>query len=133
MAVLLNKAYGGHVAGSIREFSAELEAALIAQGIASASVIASVTTGAQNVGGAYSGTVAFAIGAASLVITSDIIKANTKVHAAVAQAAADSTLLRIERIVSSDGSVTLYGTAAATAVTLVDWAILPTVGLVPAQ
>ncbi len=132
MAVLLNKAYGGHVAGSIREFSSELEAALIAQGIASASVVASVTTGAQT-SNTWSGTAAIAIGASSVVITNDIIKANSKVWAVVAQAAADGTLLRVERVVAADGSVTIYGTANATAITLIDWAILPTVGLMPAQ
>jgi hypothetical protein len=132
MAVLLNKAYGGHVAGSIREFSSELEAALIAQGIATASVVASVTTGAQT-SESWSGTAAIAIGASSVVITNALIKANSKVWAVVAQAAADSTLLRIERVVTADGSVTIYGTANATAITLVDWAILPTVGYTPAQ
>jgi hypothetical protein len=132
MAVLLNKAYGGHVAGSIREFSSELEAALIAQGIATASVVASITTGAQT-SDSWSGTAAIAIGASSVVITNSLIKANSKVWAVVAQAAADGTLLRIERVVTADGSVTIYGTANATAITLVDWAILPTVGYTPAQ
>lgn len=132
MAVLLNKSYQGRLAGTVAEFSAELESALVAQGIASVSA-AAITTGAQNVGSTYSGTVSFAIGAASLVLTSDIIKANSKLVAYVSQAAADSTLLRIERIVCADGSATLYGTAAATAATQVDWAIVPTLGLVPAQ
>lgn len=132
MAVLLNVAYGGHVAGSIREFSSELETSLIAQGLARASVIGSVTTGAQT-SNTWSGTAAVPIGASSVVITNDIVKANSKVWAVVAQAAADGTLLRVERIVCADGSFTIYGTANATAITLIDWAILPTVGLTPAQ
>jgi len=132
MAVLLNKAYAGSAAGSIREYSAELEAALIAQGIATASTVASITTGAQT-SDTWSGTAAIPIAAASVVITNALIKANSKVFAVVSQAAADSTLLRVERIVPADGSVTIYGTAAATAITLVDWAILPTVGYTPAQ
>ena len=132
MAVLLNKAYGGNNAGVVREFPSELEAALVAQGIASASAIASTTVGAQT-SNTWSGTAAIAAGASSVVITNDIIKANSKVWAVVAQAAADGTLLRVERVVPADGSVTIYGTANATATTLIDWAILPTVGLTPAQ
>lgn len=132
MAVLLNKAYAGNAAGSIREFTAELEAALIAQGIASASVVGSVTTGAQTTN-TWSGTAAIAIGASSVVITNDLIKANSKVWAVVAQAAADGTLLRVERVVCADGSVTIYGTANATAITLIDWAIIPSIGFTPAQ
>jgi len=133
MAVLLNRAYQGRLAGTVNEFTAEVEAALIAQGLATASVIGSATTGNQNVGSTYSGTVAIAAGSSSVVLTSDIIKANTKVWAAVAQAAADGTLLRVERVLTADGQVTIYGTANATATTLIDWAIIPTLGLVPAQ
>lgn len=132
MAVLLNKAYAGSVAGSIREYSAELEAALIAQGIATASVVGSVTTGAQT-SDTWSGTAAVPIGASSVVITNSLITANSKVWACVAQAAADGTLLRVERVLCAAGSVTIYGTANATAITLIDWAILPTVGYTPAQ
>jgi hypothetical protein len=132
MAVLLSKAYGGHAAGTIREFSSELETALIAQGIATASVVASITTGAQT-SDTWSGTVAVPIAGASLVVTNSLVKANSKVWACVAQASADGTFLRVERVVCADGSFTIYGTAGATAVTLVDWALLPTVGLQPAQ
>lgn len=132
MAVLLARAYGGHAAGTVREFSSELEASLIAQGLATASVVGSITTGAQTAN-AYSGTVAVPIGSSSVVVTNDIVKANSKVWACVAQAAADGTLLRVERVLCADGSFTIYGTANATAVTLIDWAILPTVGSTPAQ
>lgn len=132
MAVLLNRAYGGHAAGTVREFSAELEANLIAQGLASASVVGSITTGAQT-SDTWSGTVAVPIGSSSVVVTNSLVKANSKVWAVVAQAAADGTLLRVERVLCADGSFTIYGTANATAVTLIDWAILPTVGMTPAQ
>jgi hypothetical protein len=132
MAVLLLKAYAGSAAGAVREYSSELEAALIAQGIASASTVASVTTGAQT-SDTWSGTAAIAAGASSVVITNALIKANSKVWAVVGQAAADGTLLRVERVVPADGSVTIYGTANATATTIIDWAILPTVGYTPAQ
>ena len=131
MTVLLNKAYGGSATGTIREFSSELEDALVAQGIASASV-ATVTTGAQT-SDTWSGTAAVPIGSSSVVVTNNLVKANSKVWAVVAQATADGTLLRVERVVPADGSFTIHGTANATAVTIIDWAILPTVGLNPAQ
>lgn len=132
MAVTLLKSYAGNNAGTVREFSKELEAALVAQGLANASVVGSVSTGAQTCN-TWSGTVAVPIGASSVVVTNDIVKANSKVWAVVSQATADGTLLRVERIVPADGSFTIYGTANATAITLIDWAILPTVGLNPAQ
>jgi len=67
------------------------------------------------------------------VITNDIVKANSKVWAVVGQAAADGTLLRVERVVPADGSFTIYGTANATATTIIDWAIIPAIGFTPAQ
>ena len=132
MAVLLLKPYQGYPSGSTVELSAELEASLIAQGLASASTAASITTGAQTFNG-YSGTAAIPAGSSSVVITNSLITANSKVWACVAQATADGTLLRVERVVTAAGSVTIYGTANATATTLIDWAILPTVGFTPAQ
>lgn len=132
MAILLSKAYNGCAAGSVQEFTAELEAALIAQGFGTASVVTSITTGAQS-SNLYSGTAAVAIAAASVVITNPIITANSKVWACVAQAAADGTALRVERVVPAAGSVTIYVTAGATAATYIDWAILPTVGSTPVQ
>jgi hypothetical protein len=132
MAVLLNRSYGGFSAGSTAEFTAEVEAALIAQNLASSASVANVTTGAQT-SNTWSGTAAIPIGSSSVVITNSLITANSKVWAVVAQAAADGTLLRVERVVPAAGSVTIYGTANATAVTLIDWAILPTLGFTPAQ
>lgn len=132
MAILLNRAYQDYPAGQIVELTLEVEAALVAQGLAATATIANVTTGAVTTN-ALSGTVAFAAGAASLVITNSKIVANTKMHAVVAQAAADGTLLRIERIVCAAGSATLFGTAAATATTLVDWAIINPPGMTVAN
>ena len=67
------------------------------------------------------------------MVTNNLVTANSKVWAVVAQASADGTLLRVERVLTADGSFTIYGTANATAVTLIDWALLPTVGMQPAQ
>ena len=52
------------------------------------------------------------------------VNANTYVTAVVSQAAADGTLLRVERVVPAAGSFTIYGTAGATAATTVDWSIV---------
>ena len=132
MAVLLNRSYGGYNAGATVELTAELEAALIAQGIAATASVANLTTGAVTAN-VYQGTVAIAAGSSSVVITNSILTANSKVWAVVSQAAADGTLLRVERVVPAAGSVTIYGTANATATTFIDWAILPTIGQSPAQ
>lgn len=131
MAVTLLRAYGGTPAGQVVEFTSELETALVAQGIASTASVANVTTGAQTQN-TFSGTAAIAAGSSSVVITNSNITANSKVWAVVAQAAADGTLLRVERVVPAAGSVTIYGTAAATATTLIDWAIINTPGATPA-
>lgn len=122
MTVLLNRAYGGAAAGAILSFTSELEAALIAQGLASASTRALTTTGAQTQN-ALQGTAAIAAGASSVVITNNLVDANSHVTAKVAQAAADGTLLRVERVLCAAGSFTIFGTANATATTLIDWEI----------
>lgn len=122
MTVLLNRSYGGTAAGQVVSFTTELEAALIAQNIATASTRASTTTGAQTQN-ALQGTAAIAAGASSVVITNSLVDANSHVTAKVAQAAADGTLLRVERVVCAAGSFTIYGTANATAATLIDWEI----------
>jgi hypothetical protein len=122
MTVSLNRSYGGAAAGQVVSFTSELEAALIAQNLATASTRASTTTGAQTQN-ALQGTAAIAAGASSVVITNSLVDANSHVTAKVAQAAADGTLLRVERVVCAAGSFTIYGTANATATTLIDWEI----------
>ena len=67
-----------------------------------------------------------------MVITCSLVTASSKVSAYVSQTAADGTLLRVERVVPAAGSFTIFGTANATAATVVDWAIIPAFG-VPAQ
>ena len=123
MTISLNKAYGGAPAGAIVSFTSELEAALIAQGLAVASTRANTSTGAQTQN-TLQGTAAIPAGASSVVITNSLVDANSHVVAKVAQAAADGTLLRVERVVCAAGSFTIYGTANATATTLIDWEIV---------
>lgn len=128
MSVLLNRAYSGHAAGTVATLPAQLEAALIAQGIATASSKANVAAG-NLVANVAAGTAAIAIGASSVVITSDKITAASKVFATISQAAADGTLTSIQRVVPADGQVTIYGNANATAKVLVDWSIIPQPGM----
>lgn len=122
MTVLLNRSYGGVPSGQVVSFTSELEAALIAQGLAAASTRATTTTGAQTQN-ALQGTCAAAAAAASVVITNNLVDANSHVTAKIAQAAADGTALRVERITCAAGSFTIFLTAAATATTLIDWEI----------
>jgi hypothetical protein len=123
MAVLLNKAYNGYLSGTVVNLPTNVETALVASGLASASTRASTTTGAVTYNG-LQGTCAVAAGASSIVITTNKCDANSIVVAYVSQAAADGTFLRVERVLPAAGSFTIYGTAAATATTLVSWAII---------
>jgi len=133
MAVLLNLAYEGYLAGTVVNLPTNVESSLIAQGRASASTRASTTTGAVTAN-VLQGTSAIAAGASSIVITNNKVDANSIVVAYVSQAAADSTLLRVERVLPAGtvggavGSFTIYGTANATATTLISWAVLSPAG-----
>lgn len=120
--VLLSKSYGGYAAGTIAQFQTNVEAALIAQGLATTSA-GPVTTGAVTTS-MVAGRVAIAAGAASVVVTNALVTAESKIFAVVAQAAADGTLLRVERILAAAGSFTIFGTANATATTTIDWMLL---------
>ena len=127
MTVLINKTYKGVPAGNIAQFVTSEETALLAQGLASTTAL-DVTPGAatQNT---VQGRAAIATAAASVVITNSLVDASSKIFAVVSQAAADATCLRVERIVPAAGSFTIYGTAAATAATYVDWVIVNPSGL----
>lgn len=122
MTILLNRTYAGIPAGSVVKLSTALENALIAQNLAATSA-AALTTGALTVN-LSQGSASIPIGSSSVVITNSLVDANSKVYAVVAQAAADATLLRVERVVCANGSFTVYGTANATAAVTIDWSIL---------
>lgn len=122
MAVLLNKGYKGYLAGTVVNLPNGEESALIAQGLASASTVASTTTGAVTAN-VLTGICAIAAGSSSIVITNELVNASSHVTAYVSQAAADGTLLRVERVVAAAGSFTIYGTANATATTLIAWKV----------
>ena len=123
MTVSLARPYAGTISGVVVTHPDSIESALIAQGLATASTAANTSAGNQTIN-ALSGKSAIATGAASVTITNSLVTAGSKIVAVVAQAAADTTLLRVERVVTAAGSFTIYGTAAATAATLVDWVVL---------
>lgn len=121
--ISLNRAYGGYASGAVVQLPKDTEDALIAQGLAATSA------GPPTVGAAtatyFSGRAAIAAGAASVVITHANCNIGSNAFAVVAQAAADGTLLRVERVVCAAGSFTIHGTANATATTLVNWQLFP--------
>lgn len=130
MTVLLNRPYDASPAGAIVEYPASTEAALITQGLATASV-AAPTTGAQT-SNQFQGVGAIAAGALSVVVTNPNVTSSSKVLAYVAQATADTTLTAILRVVPANGSFTVYGPANATATTVFEWTIQST-GMTPNQ
>jgi len=128
MAVLLSRGYQGYLAGTVVNLPTSIESSLIAQNMATAALVANTTTGPVTAN-VPSGICAIAIGQSSIVITNNLVDANTMVWAAVRQASADGTLLRIERVLPANGSFTIYGTGNAAAVVLVSWAIVGATGL----
>jgi hypothetical protein len=123
MAVTLSRTYAGYPSGQVVELGAATEAALIAQNLAVSAAVTAITTGAVTAN-VSQGTVAVAAAASSVVVTNALVDAGTKIWACVSQATADTTFTAVLRIVPAAGSFTIYG-AAATATTLVDWAIIP--------
>jgi hypothetical protein len=126
--ILLSRDYKGYTAGSTVQLQSSEEAALVAQNYATVSASATTTTGAATAN-LVQGRATIAAGASSVVITNTLIDATSKVYAVVAQATADGTLLRVERILCAAGSFTIYGTANATASTAIDWVVISPSGL----
>lgn len=132
MSVTLIRPYQGMAAGQTVELSQELEAALVAQGLASTATANTSSSGAQTQNTFY-GMATIPIGSSSVVITNNLVTANSVVMAVVSQAAADGTLLRVERVLPAAGSFTVYGTANATAAVTVTWALITPPALSLAQ
>lgn len=127
MTVQLNRSYGGYPAGAIAVFDAPTEEALIAQGIAANSA-AAPTTGTTTPATIMQGRAAAAIAAANVVVSHPLCTPQSVVLAVVAQAAADATALRVERVLPAAGQFTIYLTAGATAVTVLNWILFNVVG-----
>jgi len=134
MTVLLSRPYAGYTAGQTIQVPTNLESSLVSNrfgAVASTSASAAVTTGALSTS-LPAGRVTVPIGAASVVVTHPNVDVNSKIFAVVNQAAADATLLRVERIVPAAGSFTIYGTANATAAVSIDWTLMDSFGgLIP--
>lgn len=122
MAVLLSRSYLGLAAGTIAVLPASTEAAIIVQGLGSNST--AVPTAGAITTNLSRGFATIATGASSVVITNPNVDVTSVVQAQVAQTTADATLLRVERVVPAAGSFTIFGTAAATAPTVVSWEVL---------
>lgn len=112
----------GQAAGTVAVFPASTEGAIVAQGLGSVS--AAVPTVGAYTTNATRGFAAIAIGASSVVITNPNVDITSNIRAQVAQTTADATLLRVERVVPAAGSFTIFGTANATAATVVSWDIV---------
>ena len=126
MTVLLSRLYGLYAAGQTIQVPTSLENAIVANGggsIVSVAASAAPTIGPLSVN-LPAGRVAVAAAAASVVVTNPMVDVNSKIFAVVNQAAADTTFLRVDRIVPGAGFFTIFGTAAATATTVIDWSIL---------
>lgn len=126
MTVLLSRPYAGYSAGQTVQVPTTLENSIVANNfgtVASTAAAAAVTQGALSTS-LPAGRCTIAIGASSVVVTNPLVDVNSKIFAVINQAAADGTLLRVERIVPAAGSFTIYGTANATAAVSIDWAIV---------
>lgn len=126
MTVSLIRPYQGYSAGQTVQVPTSTENSLASQGVgtvAATTASAAVTTGPLTTS-LPTGRVSIAAGSSSVVVTNPNIDVNSKIWACVNQAAADGTLLRVERVVPAAGSFTIFGTANATATTVIDWAVL---------
>lgn len=117
-----SKGYAGYAPGTTVELPTSTEDALVKSG--QATVSAGPPTPGPVTTTALSGCLQVAAGQSSIVVTHASVSVQSLIWAVIAQAAADATALRVERIVAAAGSFTIYLTAAATAGVLVDWAIL---------
>ena len=120
--ILLGRSYGGYIAGTIVQLATSIEAALIAQGLATASA-GPVTPGAVTTN-QPGGRVGIAAAGTSVVVTNPAFTTESKFSACLSNAAADGTALYITRITPAAGSVTFTLNAAATAAVAIDWAVL---------
>lgn len=120
--ILLNRSYAGYPAGTIIQLQTVVEAALVAQGLASVSA-GPVTPGAVSTT-EMQGRVGIAAAGASVVVSNPSFTTETKFSAYLSNAAADGTATSITRITPAAGSVTFTLNAAATAAVAIDWMAL---------
>lgn len=120
--ILLGRAYRGYAAGTIVQLQTSMEAALVAQGLATVSA-GPVTPGAVTTDLSM-GRLGIAAAGTSVVLTNPNLTTESKVIGYLSNAAADGTALYITRITPAAGSVTFTLNAAATAAVAIDWAVI---------
>lgn len=124
--VRLNRPYMGYLAGAIVMLTPNIEAALVAQGLATVSS-GPVTPGAVSTTMPM-GRVGIAAGASSVVITNPNVTNESIVVADLSNAVADATALYVSRIVKGAGTITIHVNANATAAIAIDWALVQSTG-----
>jgi hypothetical protein len=117
--ILLGRNYRGYLAGTVVQLQTSMEAALIAQGIATANA-GPVTPGNVSTD-LMQGRVGIAAAGTSVTVTNPNLTTESKFNAYLSNAAADGTALYITRITPAAGSVTFTLNAAATAAVAIDW------------
>jgi len=124
--ILLSQPYAGYAAGTVASLQTNVELALIAQnrGVASAGPV----TPGPVVANEVVGRCAVPAAASSVVITNNLVNADTRVFAVINQAAADVTAFNVTRVSVAAGSFTIFLNAATTAAVSVDWALVLTAG-----
>ena len=124
--ILLSQPYAGYAAGTVASLQTNVEAALIAQNRGVASV-GPVTPGPV-VANEVVGRCGVAAAASSVVITNNLVNADTRIFAVINQAAADVSAFNVSRVVPAAGSFTIFLNAATTAAVTVDWALFLSAG-----
>lgn len=120
--IALIRPYAGYPAGQIVQLQSGIEAALISQGIATASA-GPVTPG--NVSTTeLQGRAGIAAAGTSVTVSNPAFNLNSIFNAYLSNAAADGTATSITRITPAAGSVTFTLNAAATAAVSVDWMLV---------
>lgn len=118
--ILLSKAYGGYAAGTIVQLQTSVEAALVAQNLATVSagpVTAGNVTTTQ-----VQGRAGIAAAGTNVVVSNPSFTTESKFVAFLSNAAADATGTFITRIIPAAGQVTFQLNAASTGIVAVDWA-----------
>ena len=124
--ILLSQPYAGYAAGTVASLQTNVEAALIAQNRGVASV-GPVTPGPV-VANEVVGRCGVAPAASSVVITNNLVNADTRIFAVINQATADVSAFNVSRVVPAAGSFTIFLNAATTAAVTVDWALFLSAG-----
>ena len=117
-----SRGYAGYPVSTIVQLPTSVEAALVAQGLATTSA-GPVTPGAVSTT-MTGGRCGIAAAGTAVVVTNPLFTTESKFGVYLSNAAADTTAVSVTRITPANGSVTFTLNAAATAAVAVDWALL---------